>query len=146
MGLFNFDELTKKAQNLAGDLGEKARNVADVASVKAREAADSAKVSMALAQEQRELEKNYRAIGQWFCTEFAGEIPEALRDVMAAVKANQEKIAQLQAARENGGSYEAVELNSDPPAAEPALEPVACPVCGEMGTGKFCGKCGAPLR
>ena len=144
MGLFNFDELSKKAQDLAGLAAEKAKDVAGVAGEKAKEAADSAKVSMALAQEQRELEKNYKAIGQWFCTEFTGEVPEALRDVMAAVKANQEKIAQLQQLKENGGSPEIVKMNEQPaPAAE---EPVACPVCGEVGTGKFCAKCGAPLR
>ena len=144
MGLFNLDELTKKAQGFAEMAAEKAKDVAGVAGEKAKDMADSAKVSMALAQEQRELEKNYKAIGQWFCTEYAGEIPEALKDVLAAVKANQEKIAQLQALKESGGSPEIVEMNSQPaPAAE---EPVACPVCGEVGTGKFCAKCGAPLR
>ena len=84
-----FDELTQKA-----------KVVAATASEKAREAADSAKISASIIAEKRELDKNYRAIGQWYaCEHLEGEVPEAIADVIAAVKASQEKITQLQAAR-----------------------------------------------
>ena len=72
-----FDELSKKAQAYAGVAVEKARDLADTASEKARAAADSAKISMAISTEQREMEKNYRAIGEWFVSEYEGEIPDA---------------------------------------------------------------------
>ena len=80
-----FDELTQKA-----------KVVAATASEKAREAADSAKISASIIAEKRELDKNYRAIGQWYaCEHLEGEVPEAIADVIAAVKASQEKITQL---------------------------------------------------
>ena len=50
---------------------QKAREVAAVAAEKARAAADSAKISAAIIAEKRELDKNYRAIGQWYACEYA---------------------------------------------------------------------------
>ena len=80
-----FEEVTQKARELAATAAEKAR-----------EAADSAKISAAIISEKRELDKNYRAIGQWYACENTGEVPEAIADVIAAVRASQEKIAELQ--------------------------------------------------
>lgn len=98
-----FDELSKKAQAYAGVAVEKARDLADTASEKARAAADSAKISMAISTEQREMEKNYRAIGEWFVSEYEGEIPDAVKDVVAAVLASKEKIAELEASQAQEG-------------------------------------------
>ena len=79
-----FDELTQKA-----------KSVAATATEMAKEAAGSAKISAAILAEKREMDKNYRAIGQWFVCEY-DEAPEAIADVVAAVRASQEKIAQLE--------------------------------------------------
>ena len=68
-----FEEVTQKARELAATAAEKAR-----------EAADSAKISAAIISEKRELDKNYRAIGQWYACENTGEVPEAIADVIAA--------------------------------------------------------------
>ena len=119
-----FDELTQKA-----------KVVAATASEKAREAADSAKISAAIIAEKRELDKNYRAIGQWYACEHTEEVPEAIADVVAAVRASQEKIAELQARREVAESEEA--------AAQ--AEGKVCPVCGKISDSKFCPHCGAPM-
>ena len=120
-----FDELTQKA-----------RVVAATASEKAREAADSAKISAAIIAEKRELDKSYRALGQWYACEHAGsEVPEAIADVIAAVRASQAKIAELQARREEDESAEAVEPE----------EGRVCPVCGKISDSKFCPHCGAPM-
>ena len=35
------------------------------------------KLSVAIAGEQREIDKNYRTIGEWFVNEYEGEIPGA---------------------------------------------------------------------
>ena len=118
-----FDELTQKA-----------RVVAATASEKAREAADSAKISAAILTEKRELDRNYRAIGQWYVGEYQ-EVPEAIADVVAAVKASQEKITQLQALRE---AKEAEEAAAGP-------DGKVCPVCGKISDTKFCPHCGAPM-
>jgi len=115
---------------------QKAMEVAAAAAGKARAAADSAKISAAIIAEKRELDKSYRAIGQWYACEYAGDdVPEAIADVVAAVRASQEKIAELQASREAAESAEAAE----PP------EGSICPVCGKISDSKFCPHCGAPM-
>ena len=114
---------------------QKAREVAAAAAGKARAAADSAKISAAIIAEKRELDKNYRAIGQWYACEHTEEVPEAIADVVAAVRASQEKIAELQARREVAESEEA--------AAQ--AEGKVCPVCGKISDSKFCPHCGAPM-
>ena len=136
-----FDELSKKAQAYAGVAVEKARDLADTASEKARAAADSAKISMAISTEQREMEKNYRAIGEWFVSEYEGEIPDAVKDVVAAVLASKEKIAELEASKPK---------KEDVPEDVIEVKPVAetektCPVCGVKSDSKFCPECGAPM-
>ena len=114
------------------DLTKKAKDVANVATVKAREAADSAKISADIIKEKRELDKNYRAIGQWFVCEYADNVPEAVADLVSAVQSSLQKIEELQASRAAAED-------------EPKEEGTACPVCGKVGTSKFCPHCGAPM-
>ena len=83
-----FDELTKKA-----------KDVAAVAADKAKDAAELTKLSVAIAGEQREIDKNYRIIGEWFVNEYEGEIPDAVRDMVEAVNASKAKIAEIEAAK-----------------------------------------------
>ena len=94
-----FEELGKKAQAVAGVAAEKAKDLAGVASEKAKSVSDSAKASMEIISEQREMEKNYRAIGEWFVSEYEGEVPDAVKDVVAAVIASKERIGELEAAK-----------------------------------------------
>jgi rubrerythrin len=117
------------------DLTQKARDVASTASEKAKEAADSAKLSAAILAERRELDKNYRAVGQWYVSEHGLDAAEAIADVVAACQVSQEKIAQFQASRDSVEAQEA------------AMEPVGtvCPVCGKISDSKFCPHCGAPM-
>ena len=119
-----FDELPQRARSVAGAVGEKAR-----------EAVDSAKISAAILAEKRELCKNYHAIGQWYVCEHPEEVPEAIADVVAAVRASREKITELQTRRE---AAEAQEASEEPDGA-------VCPVCGKISSTKFCPHCGAPM-
>jgi len=123
-----FDELTQKA-----------KAVAATASEKAREAADSAKISAAIIAEKREMDKNYRTIGQWFVCEHTAEVPEAIADVVAAVKASQERIAQLEASRQEAAAP------SDEQVAAEDVAGTVCPVCGKISDSRFCPHCGAPM-
>ena len=127
-----FDELTKKAQLVAGAAAEKAKDLAETATEKAKAATDAAKVNMEILSEQREIEKNYRAIGEWFVSEFQGEVPDAVKDVVAAVNASKEKIAQLEASKK----AEPVEKSDDAK---------TCSVCGTVSDSNFCPHCGAPM-
>ncbi len=123
---FNFDELTRKA-----------KDVANKAADRTKDAAELVKLNMAIAGEQKEIDKNYRAIGEWFVSEYEGEIPDAVREAVEAVNAGKAKIAELEASKPV----------KEEPAAEAAEEPAGkkCPICGAESDSKFCPQCGAPM-
>ena len=132
-----FDELTKKAQLVAGAAAEKAKDLAETATEKAKAATDAAKMNMEILSEQREIEKNYRAIGEWFVSEFQGELPDAVKDVVAAVNASKARIAEMEAEK---AAYKA-----EPVVEEETIGVKVCPVCGAVSEDKFCPHCGAPM-
>ena len=115
------------------DFSQKAREFAGAASGIAREAADSVKVTAAILAEQREIDKNLRAVGEWYLSQLEGDAPEAIADVVAAAQASQTKLGELRAARQKTG------------AAEPIPVERSCPLCGAVSDGKFCPQCGAPM-
>lgn len=120
------------------EVSQKTKAAMTTAAGKAKKVADSAKISAAIIAEKRELDKSYRALGQWYaCEHMDSEVPEAVADVMAAVRASQEKIADLQAKREAAESEEAVEEQEDGK---------VCPVCGKISSTRFCPHCGAPME
>ena len=122
---FSFDELTKKA-----------KDIASLAADKTKDAAEQVKTNVAIAGEQREMDKNYRTIGEWFVNEYEGEIPEAIREMVETVNASKAKIAELEAAKEK---EEPEEEEEEAPAQK------VCPVCGNASDSKFCPQCGAPM-
>ena len=132
------EDLTKKAQQVAGAAAEKAKDLAGTATEMAKAAIDTAKMNMEILSEQREIEKNYRAIGEWFVSEFQGEVPDAVRDVVAAVNASKEKIAQLEASKKKETAQEAEPV-------EKSDDAKTCSVCGTVSDSNFCPHCGAPM-
>jgi rubrerythrin len=131
-----FEDLSKKAKDMAFVASEKAKDVASVASEKAQAATSLAKINMAIAGEEREIEKNYRTIGEWFVSEYTGEIPEAVKSLVDAVAVSKEKIAALEA--EKPKKEESASQESQPAAK-------VCPICGAESDSKFCPQCGAPM-
>ena len=123
---FNFDELTRKA-----------KDVANKAADRTKDAAELVKLNVAIAGEQKEIDKNYRAIGEWFVGEYEGEIPDAVREAVEAVNASKAKIAELEA------SKPVKEEPSGPVEEAPAGK--KCPICGAESDSKFCPHCGAPM-
>ena len=119
-----FDELSKKVKETASVAGEKAKDAAELA-----------KINVAIAGEQREIDKNFRAIGEWFVAEYAQEIPEAVKDVVEAVNASKAKIAELEASKPQ----------KDEPIVDEEPAEKVCPVCGVASSGKYCPECGAPM-
>ena len=117
-----FEDLTKKTKDLAYVAADKAKDVAAVAADKAKDAAELTRISMAIAGEQREIDKNYRTIGEWFVSEYEGEIPDAVRDLVEAVNTSKAKIAELEASKPRKDDGAEVE------AAAPAQK--ICPICG----------------
>ena len=55
-----FEELGRKAKDVAAVAADKAKDMAAVAADKARETTEKTKISVAIAGEQREIEKNCR--------------------------------------------------------------------------------------
>ncbi len=132
------EDLTKKAQQVAGAAAEKAKDLAGTATEMAKAAIDTAKMNMEILSEQREIEKNYRAIGEWFVSEFQGEVPDAVKDVVAAVNASKEKIAHLEASKKKETTQEAEPV-------EESDDAKTCSVCGTVSDSNFCPHCGAPM-
>ena len=129
--LDNLNSLSKKAQEYADVAVDKAKDLAGVAVDKAKSATDAAKLNMAILTEQRELEKNYRAIGEWFISEYTGETPDAVKDVVAAVNASKARIAELEAEKAS---------KAEPAVKEETVSVKVCPVCGAASEDKFCPK------
>ena len=81
-----FDNFSKKVQDVAFVATEKAQQVAAVAGEKANAVADKAKTEYEMASERRSMDKNYRAIGEWYVSTLEGDAPEAVADIVAAIK------------------------------------------------------------
>ena len=119
---------------------DKAKDVAFLAADKAKDVAKLTKISVAIAGEQREIDKNYRTIGEWFVSEYEGEIPDGVRDLVEAVNAAKARIAELEASKPSKDEAESE--------AEPVQETEGqrtCPICGATSDSKFCPHCGAPM-
>ena len=103
------DNFGKKVQDVAFIAAEKAQQVAAVASEKASIVADKAKTEYEMAAERRSMDKNYRE----------GDAPEAVADIVAAIKNSQDKLAAYEAAK-----AEAAAAKAEAAAAKKAKEPV----------------------
>lgn len=114
-----FEDLSRKVQDVAFAAAEKGKEVAAIASEKAQDAADTVKTNVAIAGEQRAIEKNYRAIGEWYVSTLEGDAPEAVADIVAAIKDSQDKLAAYEAAK-----AEAAAAKAEAAAAKKAKEPV----------------------
>ena len=140
--LDNLNNLGKKAQEYAGVAVDKAKDLAEVAADKAKDAAELTKISVAIAGEQREMDKNYRTIGEWFVSEYEGEIPDAVRDLVEAVNASKARIAEMEAEKASKSAAPAAEQTAEK---EDTVSVKVCPVCGAASEDKFCPHCGAPM-
>ena len=145
-----FEELGKKLKDVAAVTVEKTKDVAAAATEAAKDTAELAKINVAIAGEQREIEKNFRTIGEWFATEFDGEIPEAVKPLFEAIAASKQKIADLEASKPVKEEAPAPAPTEEvAPAEEPAPAPAAaakkCPICGVESDSRFCPQCGAPM-
>ena len=123
---FSIDELTRATKDAANKAVDRTKDAAELV-----------KIYVAIAGEQKEIDKNYRAIGEWFVSEYEGEIPEAVREVVEAVNASKAKIAELEASKP---------VREEP--AEAEEEEAAgkkCPICGAESDSRFCPQCGAPM-
>ena len=87
----------EKASALVDYAGEKAGALKDLAAGKAGALKDSAAAGVSLMSEKRSLEKSYQALGEWYAAQCGDDAPEAVADVVRAIRASQAKIAELRA-------------------------------------------------
>ena len=135
------DNFGKKVQDVAFIAAEKAQQVAAVASEKASIVADKAKTEYEMAAERRSMDKNYRAIGEWYVSALEGDAPEAVADIVAAIKNSQDKLAAYEAAKAEAAAPAAAKKAKEPvievtiekktDAAEPVAEENDCAPCEE---------------
>lgn len=118
------------------ELPQKAKDVATLATDKVKDAAELLKINVAIVGEQKEIDRNYRILGEWFVTEYEGEIPDAARELVEAINVSKTKIAELES------SKPAKEYSETTVQASPEK---ACPICGAFSDSKFCPSCGAPM-
>lgn len=135
-----FEELGRKAKDVAAVAADKAKDVATVAADKGREVTEKTKLSVAIAGEQRDIEKNCRLIGEWFINEYEGELPEGVRELAEAISAAKARIAELE---EKKAALKTETVESEGTVVEVPAK--VCPVCGEASDSRFCPKCGAPM-
>ena len=141
-----FEGLGEKAKKYANIAAEKAKDVAELAADKAKDVKETAQARLAIKAEEREMEKNYCAIGQWFCAEYTGDMPDAVKDVVAAIEASRAKIAELEASLEEEVTVEFV-TEEEAVVVEPEAVPKLknCPACGTPCNSRFCPVCGAAM-
>lgn len=133
------NEWKKKLQDVVYVAEETAQKAAAAAGEKASALADAAKINAAIAAEKRKLDKNYRALGEWYVASVGDEAPEAAADIVRAVRASMERIAALEASRKDGAAGE----SADAPAPDAAQEMRTCPHCAAQTSSRFCPNCGA---
>ena len=135
-----FDELRKKVQDVAYIAGETAQKAAVAAGEKAGALADTAKINVAIASEKRSLDKNYHALGEWYVATVGDDAPEAVADIVRAVRESLEKIAALEGSLQDKKPEESTPASGDEP------EVKTCPSCGTQTSSRFCPNCGAEVE
>ena len=80
--------------SVINDFPKRAKEVASVTLDRAKDAAELVKINVAIAGEQKDIDKNCLAIGQWFVSDYEGEIPDGVRELVDAVNASKARIAE----------------------------------------------------
>ena len=94
---------TELAQGAAAAAGEKAGALKELAGEKAGALRDYAEEKTALRIAKRDLAKSYQALGEWYAAQCGDDAPEAVADIVKAIRASRAKIAEL---RERGADDE----------------------------------------
>ena len=103
---------------ILNDLSKKLSEVAQTTVQVSKELAGSAKATLAISAEEREIEKAYRALGQWYYST-KGENPEEAAEFIETVDTSLRKIREIRQ-----------EAEAAKTAASQPVPMIACPACG----------------
>ncbi|SMC57768.1 zinc ribbon domain-containing protein [Papillibacter cinnamivorans] len=119
------------------NFGKKMSQVAQTAMEKSKDLAENAKLNLAIAAEEREIEKAYKQMGEWYFNNYGDNCDPSQAETTAKIKASLAKIEELRAQ---------LDAEDGTPAAEKTGK--TCPTCGEKveEDSKFCPACGAQLQ
>lgn len=126
-----FDELTKKAKDVAAVAADRAKDAAEVAKAPPRWPRS---IWQSPANSGRLIRITVPS-AEWFVSEYEGQIPDAVRELVDAVTASKAKIAELEASKP---------AREEEPVVEVSMQK-KCPICGAESDSKFCPHCGAPM-
>lgn len=117
--------------------GKKMAQAAQAAVEKSKDLAGIAKLNMDIAGQEREIEKTYKQIGEWYYKKFGVSGDPEAAEPAARIRKAEEKIDQLKA-----------ELAAQTGENEDKKPGKACPICGERAEegAKFCPSCGAQME
>lgn len=148
------------------NLGRKLTEVTQTTVQVSKGLVDSAKTALAISAEEREIEKAYRALGQWYYAT-KGANPEEADEYIDIVDTSLRKIRDIREEAEAAKTADSPAAVSTCPACGAQIEagarfcPVCgammptpdvvereekiCPHCGALTQGPFCSHCGAPV-
>ena len=92
-----------------------------------------------MAAERRSMDKNYRALGEWYVSTLEGDAPEAVADIVAAIKDSQENLAAYEAAKAEAAAAKKEK--------EPVIEVTIEKKCDEEpAAAEECCECNSPCE
>ena len=102
---------------------------------KSKDLAENAKINLAISAEEREIEKSYKQLGEWYFNNYGDNCDASQAETTAKIKASLAKIEELRA-----------QLDSEEDETGDSVK--SCPVCGEKveADSKFCPSCGASIQ
>lgn len=123
------------------DFSKTISSVAQTTANKTKELAGTAKINLAIAAEEREINKHFTALGEWYYETNNANPDPAVAETFAAIEACYAKIEQLKET-DVAASSQTSEAESE---AVVEIE-ITCPSCGQPATGAFCSTCGQKIE
>ena len=123
------------------DFSKTLSSVAQTTANKTKELAGNAKTNLAISAEEREINKHFIALGEWYYETNGANPDPAVAETFAAIEACYAKIEQLRVADDAD-----VDQSAEEAAGAFTEDDKVCPSCGAAAAGSFCASCGQKIE